>query len=738
MADAPPADTRRPPVPDGALPLPALARLSRFSAAVLVSGHFVIIACCSFVTFLWFGNEAGSVWKQIVISGWVVRSVTLTALIIRFVVGMQVACCVAMLASLLLETSAVSLAAAPAMSMMTANGAGVVPFLMNCFGRGSLRRGNLFRVIAVMMTAVFGLLQFTSTILLSDIGRGVITVGLQDPSTPFSVSSEAILRAGLNGHYVYQKPIFPAFAELSEKAVKESWTDRVVDTGTTLRAFLPINDSRTRQDIREYSGPGTVIDNRVMCTRPNIQNPSFYKESGVNSLALTGELRVSTTIQDDLPPAERFKVVPQIYDNIPFLCSLPLKIPEAGRNDTGHVPLSICLIRFDPVVGGIVSIMQEFDDKFDPGDQVSAPLAFLVVSTEGYDGWDNAFSWWAENSSTFSAMEDVGVWARVDTEWKNSSALVSLCYTSLAYHTTEIHASRNGGTAFEPSSKRNGTLLDTSDIRHYFGAGDTKEPAKRGLFDLGSKPSWLAWKRNGSQINDDGLADGDISASVLEYLTLLTNNGSDPKEAKSLMMGDLKQISFRDYRISGTVSAVFSDTLRESGNLAKAVQSFITMQLSLSYYDYLDYFDKFRPSSSVVDYAVTRPVGQSFFFLFVAGIALHLVLVLLIAALFVIKGRWTTLGSSWQCLAHLSSPDVQGWVGEKDIIRNDKQVNKEIRRAGFQEELVGLVESEEGVRVMRHGRTTQADILDLGSSSGQHKRSRFYITQQEVMPGRRA
>src|SRR5512142_3228669 len=106
MADAPPADTRLPRVPDGVLPLPVLARLSRFSAAVLVLGHLVIIACCSFVAFLWFGNEAGSVWKQIVLSGWVIRSVTLTALILRFVVSMQVVCCVAMLASLLLETSA--------------------------------------------------------------------------------------------------------------------------------------------------------------------------------------------------------------------------------------------------------------------------------------------------------------------------------------------------------------------------------------------------------------------------------------------------------------------------------------------------------------------------------------------------------------------------------------------------------------------------------------------------------
>ncbi|CAI4212421.1 unnamed protein product [Parascedosporium putredinis] len=614
-----------------------------------------------------------------------------------------------MLSAMLLEAFAVPLRVAPAISMMAANGVGLVSFLMNCFAGGS-SRGTLVRVIVVGLTLSYCLLQFTSTILLSDVSRGFVTARIDEPQTPAALfGTVGPLGAGINGRYLYRKPIFPAFAELKEGidgGVEESLTDRTADTGTTLRAYLPINDTQTRRDVQDYTGPATLFDNRVFCTRPLIQDPSFYAETHQSALALTGELRFSSVLGDDLPTIPRFSRASGGLDTIPILCSMPVRAPREEWSNAEQLPLSICLLQFDPLLGGVASIMHEAGGAAEEDNSVATTVAFLVVSTEGYDGWYNTFEPWASSPPQFTSEEDAGVWTRINTEWRNSSALVTLCYSSMAHVTTDIHAYRSGPATSEPTSKRNGTRLDTTDIQTYFGSGDTAEPSKRSLFDIERKNSWIAWKSNGSSIIEEELRDNSIGASVQEYLTLTTVNGSDPKIAKSIMMGDLVQVSLNDEAILGAQSAVFSDTLKKTRNPAKAVQSFLAMQQSLSYYDYLDHFNIYRPSTSRINSPVTRPVGRTFFFVAVATIAFHLVVVVLITVFFLARVRWITIGSPWQCLVHLNGQEMQRVVTDMGLVRNDDEAVDKLRKVGLEKEFVGLTESDEGIRILRMRKST--------------------------------
>lgn len=62
--------------------------------------------------------------------------------------------------------------------------------------------------------------------------------------------------------------------------------DGVDDTGMTLRAFLPSQD--TRQNAECYVGHTTVIDTRVTCQVPHLEDASIETPQGNQGLILRG------------------------------------------------------------------------------------------------------------------------------------------------------------------------------------------------------------------------------------------------------------------------------------------------------------------------------------------------------------------------------------------------------------------------------------------------------------------
>lgn len=62
---------------------------------------------------------------------------------------------------------------------------------------------------------------------------------------------------------------FPKLAEYRDGTYEPS--PDFADTGSTLGALLPISDVQNSQTLRNYTGRATVMDARVICTRPNSQ-----------------------------------------------------------------------------------------------------------------------------------------------------------------------------------------------------------------------------------------------------------------------------------------------------------------------------------------------------------------------------------------------------------------------------------------------------------------------------------
>ena len=85
----------------------------------------------------------------------------------------------------------------------------------------------------------------------------------------FGYTSEFVVRLPT---WLRQATSFPRFAEYAETVPLQEGLD---DTGILLRAFLPYSKAESREMISNYTGEALVLDSRVSCQRPILNNLSF-------------------------------------------------------------------------------------------------------------------------------------------------------------------------------------------------------------------------------------------------------------------------------------------------------------------------------------------------------------------------------------------------------------------------------------------------------------------------------
>ena len=138
-----------------------------------------------------------------------------------------------------------------------------------------------YSTFVLFLFATTTMLQFSSTALLSDLHLGSLsglpanrtstydfvyelengtnsgTPGLGFSKYLGSISYPIQLRTPT---WLRNPPSYPTFAEYAKNIDPPRGVD---DTGTLLRAFLPLSDAQSRETIRNYSGTAMVLDSRV-------------------------------------------------------------------------------------------------------------------------------------------------------------------------------------------------------------------------------------------------------------------------------------------------------------------------------------------------------------------------------------------------------------------------------------------------------------------------------------------
>lgn len=659
-----------------------VGRLGLFSVAVFLAGTLVIAATVAFLGFLWGSASETVAWLRIVLAGWVPRAVTLSSLLVRSIATAQAAICTSILAALALSHFNILLRDSVAATLMQVENTG--PYSLAILLLRSLRHGKGLRIGALVLILALsnGLLQFTSTILLSDVTIGIVTNFEQQRTTPYGLSRDGIDRYYEfdNDGYHYKKPsAYPTFAEYSEKY---ETSDGVHDTGKTMRAYLPISSEPEREFLKSYSGMATVVDSRVVCMRPVIADAKLHFDgNGVFSPYLSGSVATNLTAPRVIVPFGDDQPLK------PFNCSTAY----TGYGSTVEWPLVVCTVSQNR---GIVSDMQRIEDVESLGEAdylMNGPsVPYLILNATGsYEQWDGYDFNESLSIASAESYEYHGEWLRIPTTDPEINISLSICFTAFMVLDLPVNVS-SAANHTEPTIGLDTATgqYDTRAIRHQLGAADAPATLEsRGIYSLEPRPWAKPW-------------DWDQNQETLPFLYMeyaragleQPDGGGDYIYNFSMVLCLLcvspdNETTFR--MIETTQAAIFNDIVRKTGHPALGLQARYTTLFGMVYYDHVALFDYSAPTKTFNFVQALTPTAWRGFVIMIATLALHFLTIAVAVSFFASDGSQSLVGSAWAAVAQLRGGVIEEWIARAGSVR-DRAIVTEMQRSGVGARWTGL------------------------------------------------
>jgi hypothetical protein len=256
-------------------------KYGKTAVTILLTGPLLILGSIGFLAFLWFANYNNPTWHAIMVHDWLTKAITICSEVIKQAINLQAGIASAMLAALALERFEVLLPSTASVAMMrSGTGSGKVYSLAKKQLKNIKSAGWKHMALPALTTILaitLALTQIITIVLVSDASLSSIPGNSRTVQTAFgfaystpnytSVPQAEVLLRGTS--WIRKAFLYPTFAEYSEPPFVQ---DGVSDTGTTLRAFLPFQIAQDRQSVHEYTGRTTVLDSRVTCQVPFLQN----------------------------------------------------------------------------------------------------------------------------------------------------------------------------------------------------------------------------------------------------------------------------------------------------------------------------------------------------------------------------------------------------------------------------------------------------------------------------------
>lgn len=291
----------------------AVQKVGLQTAVILVATLILTMAVIGFLAFLWTAPHENSFWRVIVVKGWAGGAVTVSSLMLRTAIDFQAGAAVAMLAAILLETDYHLLLIDTAQVSKLRAGKAIpmdiaIPHIKAMRYMWPQSLGGYAQLSAVLLlVATTLLLQFTSTMLVSDLSLGVLPSMPSSENLRFDFAYEwnetdrawtFPLQPRAAKPWMPNLPAFPTFAEFAKPI---DVPEHVDETGHLLRAFLPFQDAQSRETISQYSGKALVLDARVSCQRPQLQQ--LYIDRNQSSFSLAGAFSKTSDVPNLLGSA---------------------------------------------------------------------------------------------------------------------------------------------------------------------------------------------------------------------------------------------------------------------------------------------------------------------------------------------------------------------------------------------------------------------------------------------------
>lgn len=656
---------------DSSSPAGPSRRLGLFRTILLILGTLAIVAVAAFLTFLWLGaslavdhadRAVAQAWRHILDSGWLLRLVAISSLLYRVVAAAQAAMATEMLAALALEGGGCLLPDLARLSLTRSQSAGPFQLAVSMPRLAGGRVNSAAAGLLAVLLAVTAASQFTSTMLLSDLGAARI-VG--DPATldvafgfNYKTDRESATNlfspySGVN-YWTSRPPAYLRFTEASQPPVE---LDGIYDTGFSARGLLPLVNSTQRTTVRSYRGPATVVDARVVCVRPRLSSVRVGMTSR-RTISLAGTVALARTyggLRTRLAGASAFSC-----------------LVDAGRD--GDRPrqrnIALCPVASSPA---------DMRNGLRP-DMASYTAAWLLVnSTATSEAWRASSASLGRLTATNESRSQ-GSWQSLSLADNAAVGIdATLCFANPIPWNYDI-AAASAHDGVEPTLRWNlSTGAYSSDaVRSLLGAVPAPAaPEARGLLLMTAPANWSSPDAAASPKTINYIWSA-LRTSLRNVTLALSQEVNDDSDDEELLVPHRAHIG------------LFQDVLASTGgNAALALQALFFTMLQMAHADYAAEFDAAADATVLFSHEAVIPVQWRGFAGFCAVAGIHVALVMAVAAVFLLRTRASLLGNVWQAVGQvveLAGPEMVA----SSVQRTDEEVKEHLRAAGLAQTPVRL------------------------------------------------
>jgi len=500
---------------------------------------------------------------------------------------------------------------------------------------------------------------------------------------------------------------YPTFAEYSEPGTNED--PAVVDTGPVLRAFLPLREQQPRFNIADYKGVATVLDSRVVCVRPEIENPQIQTDGNLTS-GFWGSSRFALTGLISASPPAHIVLIEFNISKTPHGCVVD---PSTYLDSVWR----ITLCQLGPFHLGLGS---QFTSESDLSTGSGRGPVYLVlnvttwkdpvndhaVRTESNGEWlDLVFK---DDGSTrisaslcISALDTADLFIHAFSGMNHTEPLVEFDSNSTKYRYDKVRSQlgqRNDGSWIHDSFEDRGILQ--LQPRHSWRTGTCQGDYIRPYHGGGNWPPYISWVNNAARFENLNLiTDSDIMAVDFSqnYSAYLGSEHGGVFVDDSSTSGH----NFSSIYPDPSFASLLQDILQHGGNIAHGLSSLLTVQASSTYYDQLPQFDGRSETSQRPFELVLIPQTYRGYSAVAAIAAAHLILVATILFKFLTGTKISTICNTWQTLAQIKDPLTEELLDFNTLSSDDEvnlwmKGNADAKAAGKLSEAMGTPSDEVG------------------------------------------
>lgn len=651
----------------------------RFGTVILIclpSAVLAILAPLAFLWYLWTSHADNELWRRIMVAGFCTRVVSLLSMALRTATIFLATACTSMLAAFTLERGLLVLSKVAALSSIRYINGGPHNLMFLFFGGAGFKRKFVTGLFVSVLLITTLLSQLTSTALLSDLRPGLVPGNSQHIQLPFRLNETYTQDSSDTDEYEElwssKPPFYPVFAEYSEPPTPYQ-DDSISDTGTILRAMLPLASEQDRTLIQNYTGPATVFDSRVICMRPqiNITGIESYGDfDGQTLAAIEGIMEVVAS-------------APGVYNVVgvtPFLCPI---VFTPGEGDTESA-VTLCNVN---TPGVLVSPFQNPStlNLTSPGPgYIIGTLSYLVINTTGtIEQWQAAVG---NTTSPTWSYQDQNEWMDVFPGNLSADVRVSLsaCYANVYAVDTQVNA-------FSSTPRTEPTIgwdiqqgvFDSQAVREQLGATvPVASQQDRGIMALQSRPSWII---------EPNLTENALTYEAENSWYGWTTNDFASNGSLSFCTSCFCCSESLDHGWAANryIATVFQGIFQDTQKPTLALQAFITTMFQVGYYGDINQFGTVAPTVMQSFVSVQVPSGFTGLIIVTSVLMAHMVLVAASVVLFQTRTRYSMLGNSWQAVAQTYSPETAGIHAHSSTL-SDTEVEKILIAGGRGTTRVGL------------------------------------------------